>query len=114
MLIRFAFAIFAGGVLAFFALPDQEAGIRMLSFSTAFLILSLAAVCVIAFLTRKLGRYYRLRSSLQPSRCDDDLPLHDAAKFERSSWSTSGVNPKDPNLIWQYRLNDRRLGRFKL
>ncbi|RVC87498.1 MAG: hypothetical protein EOS31_12005 [Mesorhizobium sp.] len=113
MFMRFAFAIFAGGVLAFFALPDQEAGFRMLSFSTAFLILSLAAVCVIAFLTRKLGRY-RLRSSLQPSRCDDDLPLHDAAKFERSAWSTSGVNSKDPNLIWQYCLNDRRLGRFKL
>ncbi|RVD07788.1 MAG: hypothetical protein EOS73_32000 [Mesorhizobium sp.] len=111
MLMRFAFAIFAGGVLAFFALPDQEAGLRMLSFSTAFLILSLAAVCVIAFLTRKLGRY---RSSLQPSRCDDDPPLHDAAKFERSAWSTSGVNPKDPNLMWQYCLNDRRLGRFKL
>ncbi|MER9319683.1 hypothetical protein NKI31_30035 [Mesorhizobium sp. M0659] len=113
MLMRFAFAIFAGGVLASFALPDQEAGLRLLSFSTAFLILSLAAVCVIEFLTRSIGRY-RLRSSLQPSRYDDDLPLHDAAKFERSAWSTSGVNPKDPNLVWQYRVNDQRLGRFKL
>ncbi|WP_244731009.1 hypothetical protein [Mesorhizobium sp. 113-3-3] len=85
----------------------------MLSFSTAFLILCLATVSVIAFLTHKLGRY-RLPSSLQLSRCDDDLPLHDAAKPDRSAWSTSGVNPKDPNLIWQYRLNDRRLGRFEL
>ncbi|MER8823239.1 hypothetical protein NKH70_26230 [Mesorhizobium sp. M0991] len=113
MFMRFAFAIFAGGVLAFFALPDQEAGLRMLSFSTAFLILSLAAVCVIEFLTRSIGRY-RLRSPLQPSRCDDDLPLHDAAKVERSAWSTSGVNPKDSKLAWQYRVNDQRLGRFKL
>lgn len=113
MFMRFAFAIFAGGVLAFFALPDQEASLRMLSFSTAFLILSLAAVCVIEFLTRSIERY-RLRSSLQPSRCDDDLPLHDAAKVERSAWSTSGVNPKDSKLAWQYRVNDQRLGRFKL
>ncbi|RRI01750.1 hypothetical protein EH240_13970 [Mesorhizobium tamadayense] len=113
MLMKLAFTIFAGGVLAYFALPDQEAGLRMLGFSTAFLILSLAAVSVIAFLTHKLGRY-RLPSSLQVSSCDDDLPLHDAAKPDRSPWSTSGVNPKDPNLIWQYRLNDRRVGRFKL
>ncbi|MER9312180.1 hypothetical protein NKI51_23130 [Mesorhizobium australicum] len=113
MFMRFAFAIFAGGVLAFVALPDQEAGLRMLSFSTAFLILSLSAVCVIEFLTHSIGRH-RLRSSLQLSRCDDDLPLHDAAKFERSAWSTSGVNPQDPKLAWQYRVNDQRLGRFKL
>lgn len=113
MFVRFAFAIFAGGVLAFFALPDREASLRMLNFSTACLILSLAAVCVIELLTRSLVRY-RPRSSLQPPRCDDDLPLHDAAKVERSAWSTSGVNPKDSKLVWQYRVNDQRLGRFKL
>ncbi len=113
MFMRFAFAIFAGGVLAFFALPDQEAGLRMLSFSTAFLILSLAAVCVIELLTHSIGRY-RLRSPLQPSRCDDDLPLHDAAKVERPARSTSGVNPEDSKVAWQYRVNDQRLGRFRL
>ncbi|MGX5805919.1 hypothetical protein ACWGS9_32600 [Bradyrhizobium sp. Arg314] len=31
-----------------------------------------------------------------------------------SDWSTSGVDSNDPNLVWQYRLNDLRSDRFEL
>lgn len=102
MFTKIAFTIFAGGVLAYFVLPDQEAGFRMLGFSTAFLILAVATACVIAFLNRLVVRS-RFSAPLQRSRVDDGLSSRNTVKAD---WSTSGVNPSDPNQVWQYRLND--------
>ncbi|MGX5845004.1 hypothetical protein ACWGTI_30440 [Mesorhizobium sp. ArgA1] len=113
MLMKLALAIFTGGVLAYFTLPDQEAGLRVLCFSTTFLILAFAAACVIEFLMHRTW-LCRLRAPLQPSSLDDELPLLGTAKPRHSDWSTSGVDSKDPNLVWQYRLNDSRSDRFEL
>ncbi|MGX5832048.1 hypothetical protein [Mesorhizobium sp. 43Arga] len=113
MLMKLALTIFTGGVLAYLTLPDRDAGLRVLGFSTIFLILAFALICVIEFLIHRTRRY-RLRTPLQPSRLDDDLPMPGTARPRRSDWSTSGVDSKDPNQVWQYRLNDLRSGRFEL
>ena len=107
MFVKFALTIFAGGVLAFFSLPDQEAGFRVFVFSTAFLILVFAAGRIIESFGHKNERY---RTPQMSSRYETDLSSRDAPKAD---WSTSGVDPRDPNLTWQYRLNDQRLGRLR-
>ncbi|AVA23919.1 hypothetical protein NXC24_PA00276 (plasmid) [Rhizobium sp. NXC24] len=110
MLMKLALTVFAGSVLGFLALPDHDAGLRMLGFSTAFLIATFAVVRVIELLARGIERR-QFRPRQQPARFNDELPFRNPSEPD---WSTSGVDPNDLNLVWQYRLNDLRLGRFEL
>ncbi len=111
MLIKFAFVIFCGGVLAIFALPDHEAGFRLFAFSTIFLILSFVATSITDYASRKLSRSRHARVGVASPEADD-LPTDPASQTDRSDWSQSGVDPSDPAMVWQYRTNDQRLGRF--
>lgn len=113
MIIPFAFIVFCGGVLAFFALPDNDVALRVLTFSTAFSIALCALALVFVALSQKLGNYQRGRRTNRLSTSfDDDYGTGDVTSSARSDWATSGVNPSDPALSWQYRQNDARLGRF--